>query len=543
MQVQSNSNETVDDDRQYDVFLANVQRRFAVNIDNGKRPLFTTNVAGLFEAYLSALPADRRQYSTCNCCRHFIERFGGLVTIDETGRTDSALWLEDDATDYYAAGVSAMLKLVRKAKVTGVFKASETVWGTASSPKSAKHGGDGNWSHFHLVPPVTARHQSRIQTAYQCAAEKLEDRGQVARALGEYTAEHLDVALKLLKSDTLYRSEKVLGPAEWLAKLHADRASAKGKDARENVLWLAVATAPAGFCHPRSSMIGTLLDDIASGKGYDDVARAFKAKMHPLSYQRPQAAPSAGTIAQAEKLVEQLGIASSLRRRFARIEEVLPFAQWAPKAIETKPASGGVFSHLAPKDKVKPVEMELPATTMTWDKFERTVLADAMTIEVYAPYRGNYTAILTASDPESPPILQWDHAENRNPFSLYVWHGGSTSTQWGLSVSWVNVSAIVDRPAHWTGTGLPNQSHSTIMLLEGARESRDAGLALFPETLKSELHGVRAVIEAHSKAGRLEGMAEGSACGLLFEHSGAWDARLRVTTKDGRREYRIDRND
>lgn len=34
--------------------------------------------------------------------------------------------------------------------------------------------------------------------------------------------------------------------------------------------------------------------------------------MNPLQYQRPQAAPSAGNVAQAERIVEKLGIANSL---------------------------------------------------------------------------------------------------------------------------------------------------------------------------------------------------------------------------------------
>ena len=107
-------------------------------------------------------------------------------------------------------------------------------------------------------------------------------------------------ALKLLKSEALYRSEKVLGQAQWLYDLHRALPSRRNRD---HVLWRAVAAAPAGFCHPRSSMIGTLLEDLAAGMPFDDVSRRFAEKMHPLLYQRPQAAPSAGNIAQAEKIV------------------------------------------------------------------------------------------------------------------------------------------------------------------------------------------------------------------------------------------------
>src|SRR5690606_31045341 len=107
----------------------------------------------------------------------------------------------------------------------------------------------------------------------------------------------------------------------------------------------------------------------------DDVAHSFAAKMHPLQYQRPQAAPTAGAIAAAERLVEQMGIAPALRRRFARLDEIE--ALWRP-AAEPEPAesAGGVFAHLTPKGKIPTRELELPATTMTWEKFQRTVLQD-----------------------------------------------------------------------------------------------------------------------------------------------------------------------
>jgi hypothetical protein len=69
-------------------------------------------------------------------------------------------------------------------------------------------------------------------------------------------------------------------------------------------------------------MIGTLLEDIHVGLPFDDFKAKFAAKMHPLQYQRPQAAPKVGAIAQAEKLVEQLGIVRSLKRRFARLDDL-----------------------------------------------------------------------------------------------------------------------------------------------------------------------------------------------------------------------------
>lgn len=79
-------------------------------------------------------------------------------------------------------------------------------------------------------------------------------------------------------------------------------------------------------------------------------------------------------------------------------------------------------------------------------------------------------------------------------------------------------------------------------MLEGAKDTHCNDSALFPEILKSELHGVRSVIEAHSRTRPLSGAEDASACGLLV--SGHNGARVRVTGEAGTRiEYKIDRWD
>lgn len=522
-----------DEDRDYDKFLERIQVRFWENVDSEKSSLFTTDAAGLFDVYLAELPEANRQYHTCNACRRFIERFGALVTIGEDGRTKSAIWDERDAPLYYLAAVKAMLKIVRKATVTGVFLAKEAEWGTGTT---------GEWHHFAVMPPQWMLHTSRIETPFQAMAQKREDVGAVGRALGEFTREHVKTALTILKSEAMYRAEKVTGPAQFLADIHEAQANAKGSAARKNVLWRAVAKAPAGFCHPRASMVGTLLDDIEAGLTFDEVSKRFAAKMHPLQYQRPQAHPSAGNIAQAEKLLEQMGLAPSLRRRFARAEEIQ--AMWR-HTDSREPEGSGVFGHLAPKGKAVHA-LELPPTAITWDKFSRTVLGEAMQMEVDVPSRGNFTALLTACDPEAPPILQWDREDVRNPVSWYLYAGGSMASQWGLQSGWRKVTALTLKPSMWFDPELfTHHGRGAVAIIDGARDQRDSDLCLFPEILKSELHGVRATIEAHSRSKRLEERELATACGLLLSAgTAAFDTRLRVTSKDGtKRVYKIDRWD
>lgn len=521
-----------DHDHEYDGFLPRLNERFLRSIQGGAAPLFTTSAEGLWAAYLDTFSGpEERQYHTCHACRQFVERFGSLAVIDESGKVAPAIWNEDDAPELYRPAIAAMARKVRRANVTGVFLSSEPVWGTPET---------GVWHHLSVTPPASILFRRATQTAGQAMAEKREDFKTVMQALNEFTQPMIEQALTLLRTDSLYRSEKVLGQAEWLHGLHIARAAGHG-NAKANAVWRAIATAPAGFCHPRSGMIGTLLEDIASGLEFSDVSRRFAAKMHPLAYQRPQAAPSAGAIAAAEKVMQQLGAAGSLRRRFARLDEVR--ALWKPAPETGSPVAAGVFGHLKPKSLQAIPDMKVPPQTMTWDKFQRTVLPTAERIEFKAPSRGSYTSLVTAVFPDAPPILQWDSEEKRNPVSWYFWNGGSTADQFGLVAgSFCRVNAIALKPSMWNG-GHEHQGTGVMFVIDGAKDARIPSACLFPEILKSEFHGVRSVLESYSAGAKMEGAPEQSAAGVMLQGKDAWNAHVRVWSGGRSIDYTLDRWD
>lgn len=518
-------------DAEYRDYLSRVSTRFLENSEG--RPLFATDADGLFAAYLDALSADERQAHQCHACRQFIERFGGLVTIDEQGETRSAIWDVEDAIELYKPATAALLEIVRVAKVTGVFLSSAKTWGQPVT---------GIWHHLSVRPWKVAIYKSRVQTDSQAMAEKREDFKNMSTALDDFTRPVIEQALRLLESEALYRSEKVLGAATWLLDLHSARDS-KSPVRKANILWRAVATAPPGYCHPRSSMIGTLLEDIAAGKDFEEVSRSFAAKMHPLLYQRPQTAPSAGTIAQAEKVVAELKAAGSLARRYARLDEVK--ALWKPKSSPKGKTGEGVFSHLTPKGSPNPSAMQLPPVAMTWEKFHRTILPAAEKIELQTRKEpDHYCVLVTAVDPEAPPILQWDRDEERNPVSWYLWHGGSKPDQFGLpSGVYVDVAAITLQPSMWGSKTFAHQGESVIFVLVGARETRNAGAALFPEILQSEFHGIRSVIEAYSRGAIMQEIEGSHVAGPMLRKGGFWKARVRVTSNGQSAVYDLDRWD
>lgn len=500
-------------------------------------PFFTTDVDPdlLWGSYLKNLPADRRQYYNCACCRRFVQKYGGLVTITADGRTVSVVWGGDEVPPFFAKAVAAMRQLVEAAAVTGVFLSSAAAWGDHVT---------GDWTHLYGCP-AKPRTPSPVVSDEQAMSEKREEYRMLTRALVDYPKALVEQALGILKADALDRSEKTLGVAQWFADLHADLTGRRRSVARDNRVWAAVAATPPGFAHVRTSMIGTLLDDLRAKLPMAEVKAKWDAKMHPLRYLRPQAAPKAGAIEAAEQLVDKLDVTAALRRRYATLADLPPTA-WVRDRRPTLPRAGAstTFAHL--KGTAAEKSLRLPPAVLTWDKFARTVLPDVVEMQLLVPSgSAAFVGLTTAVDPAAVPILQWDGLPDspRNPVAWYLYNGGSPASAWHLTANtWVDVTAACERPPHWYEPAkFARYSRGVVFVLAGCKDRSNNELCLFPETLRAELHGIRAVVEAHSKARKLEGDG-GDASGLLLS-TNTPAVQLMVRTKTDHRRITIDRVD
>ena len=515
----------------YEHLLEMIRQSFTT-VASSKEPLFTTNLENLYDIFLMNLPEDAQQHYDCRACRNFVNRYGGIVAIDEFGNLRPVMWMF--ATDgFFHDAVEAIYKQVKSAKITGVFVTSEKQLGT---PKT------GVWTHMAVETPKDMILRGRLDTAYQVAAKKKEDFKMLLAAVQKYDTKTVETAVNLLRSDSMYRGEKHLGIAEWFLDLK--RATSDNRRLA-NILWKKSATAPDGFCHISSSVFGTLMDDIDEGYDFEVIKRRYNEKMDPLKYQRPQVAPGAGNVKRAEEIVAKLGLANSLKRRFARLDEIQTI--WTPHQNTPTNTSTGVFSGIKTKNNpVKHNDIQASATTMTWEKFYRTVLPMAKKIELHISNgRNSYAAMVTAEDMDAPPIIVWDKEEVRNPISWYQRAGGSTPGQWNLMEnSYVEVTGIALQPNMWQ-TGYEYIGNGVFFLLKNCKDDFNNSAALFPELLRGELREIRSTIEAYSQDNALSGIDEASACGLCLQSSARsnWKCRLRVTTDVGVSLYNLDRWD
>jgi len=525
-------------DAMFTGWLDRIQQRF---VSHNREPLFTTGI-DVSKIYLNHLPPELRQHHNCHACRNFLNRYGSLVVVQPGGYLRPAMWDLQDTPELYAPSIAAIDQTLRMASVTGVFLTREQHWGTRVT---------GKWIHLSVEPPSHRIHGSCVLTPFQGMAEKAEDHKNVMRALHEFPIPTLQQALHLIQSEALYRSEKIAGPLKWLLSLADAVSGAKGIQ-KSNLVWQAVATAPAGFCHPRASMVGSLLEDLLTGMDFAAASERFAHKMRPDRYQRPVAAPKAGNIEKAERLFETLGLAPALRRRFARPDEVAVLL-WKQSDPEPAQEKEGIFACLKAPKPTADDGREAPQTKITWVKFAKNILPIAREISIKTPRaNGPYAALVTAVDPAAPPILQWDSPERRYPVSIYTYTFGSPSHQWNVqSDTWVPVWGITSSPAEWFGEH-DHHGKAVLFLIPGAKDSGRSGLALFPECVRSELHEVRSVIEAFSRANLLEENNDPAAAGLLLGNSNKTSQGYLVRVKTaingvrgatGTAQYHIDRWD
>lgn len=503
-------------------WLHNFQRSFTLR--SAGEVLYRVKVSGeeLWRAYLSSFsdPAER-QYHNCHCCRQFIEQCGNLVTIDGGGKLHSAVWRSVEASGYDRFSAK-LAHLVETSRVDCLAYFDRAIYGTART---------GKWQHMHAsLSPAQRTKCFSTEIALRKEAESRE----LFRMFQEWyqqrsTDELRDGEFWLLYKG-LARADKFVEQASWLHGL---------RYASTNQTWRAIGTKPAAWFHCGGTVLDSLYADIRARKSDAEITANWNAKIAPDAYQRPKAAPAAGTIDRAERLFEELNLARSLERRFARFDEVPKL--WVAQPREAYNKRTGLFANLR-----REAPANMPGSfglfiDMTWEKFASTVLPNADQIELLTPVHGAYGGLLTAVHPDAPPLFAWDRSEARNPLSWYLWHGGSHATDFFLASStFVQVKGITPQP---NMPNYPSLGCGLLFILAGAYDSRQVPSGLFPECLRGELREVRSVIERYSNWTHIPAGREQTAGLFMQAVQRAWDHKLRVTVRGRVLGYNLQRWD
>lgn len=491
MQTQPDSGTTsVVSEANYDALRADMKTRIAESV---KGPLVIANVDAK-RLFLDAMPnAEVRRHYDCSSCKRFLAEWGSLATVNDDGSLSSALFPLGNYGELDGP-VHAVRFAIEQA---GVRTAPKRVT-LAGRPETVDAKRRKTWSHLHagnLAIPLQ-RHEARDRFVM------------FQRGLAEFPAATLEQAHKLLTGGNIRQGERHAEMCAYLLDL-AHKVDGVDKRRGSNLLWRAAVSAPVGYANFRGGALGSLLEDVKADKDFATIQRRFQNVMDPLKYQRQQSV-SEGQLEEAEKRIAELGYAPSLRRRMATLADLQPF--WTPPAPAAEPAKGsGVFGHVKTTDGPGPQKaIAQPAINVTWAKFERDVLPTAKAITVEAPHHGGFYQFTTAAVADSPNIHQWD-----NRVAFYTYNGGASAASFGIASGQQPVVALVRSPHEWGGQPLSNHPKAVFLVIAGCGDTRKGqGCGIFPSNLKSDLHAVRAAIEAYSLQTEFE-PHEGQAAGCL----------------------------
>lgn len=483
-----------------------------------------TSVQGekLFRIYRDNLPENRRQEHNCNCCRRFFKNFGNLVAVAPNGTVTSLFFdaqNDDGCPELYLPSMRRVKQAVERSPINALFATSDCHFGVKEA---------GGFHHFYVPFTLSAPMYRDVAPGAeidQYLAKKKEDHRTLVAFLSEYSTDQLRMAVSFLQSDEAYRAEKVLGNAEFLLVAKQRMMTMAPQWIKLSALWYLVANAPAGWCSPRSNMIGALLSDIKKGLSLEDVKRKFGSKMQPDKYRRTTAAPSEQAIAQANAIFEKSGLSPALERRTAKFDEVQKL--WVPPPVDAPQATAksGPFDRVRQKQD-DTLDYDAPFTTVTWVKFARDLLPKLLRLEIQLSTRIGIPAcfLTTQKIPDAPPLIMWDQPEQRNPFAWYFKQKNLPPVAFGMvlekSTAWVRVDGITLLPHLWAGdTAYPFQK-DVVFMLRGLRDTMPTGNALFSEILPAKHHAYRHVIEAFAKTVPLHDVQDGDANGVTMVGTG-----------------------
>jgi hypothetical protein len=380
-------------------------------------PMFRASIAGqdLWESYLAAFPEGtnpiyrKRTEYDCGCCRQFIKAIGNAVAVIDSQLV--SVWDLTISEPAYQKVADALAALVKSKPITDAFLYYERTAGTDKNfeqivePVSEVK----TWKHFFVnVKPAFVKKRADIPSALSVTRSSHDV---LLRALKEIDLDSIDTVLDLIAQGSLYRGEEHRHAVDKLRALKM-QFDALTDDMKDRYVWTLVAELPASIVHVRSSVIGTLLTDLAEGKPLENAVASFEAKVAPTNYKRPTALITKAMIERAKAQIQELGLTSALERRFAIIDDIsinnVLFADRKPKPVTTS-----VLDELTASAGAKPKNFD-KIEEVPIDKFLADIVPRVDSIEVLLEnkHAGNLVSLIAAADPTAQRLFKWP-----NPFS------------------------------------------------------------------------------------------------------------------------------
>lgn len=449
----------------YDPIVSAVQAQWAQRegaaVYDARIPERMADLADLFNANL---PQEGLGPGVCKTCNDFITTYGALVYHDRQGNAHSALWNPRHAEPRYKGLFEIMSKAVLAMYFTPTVKRHDIdavrtialVYDKDYLPFQAdfhRVGAEERNGFHHLYLDFAAadvnlgEEKSRLTDNFNFIMwfTKVVNRQKLLTYMA--TAMHTHPALQdevklhaavgnmieVMKNwrepnsvqttaDALVREQNLVGFARGNAHLIAD--------ATKQI---------------RGGSAAVFFDGVPNPERLDEMSIArYVDFTSPGKYKRITREFSERQLLQAEKKLEELGMTSVLDRRAVRKEDTLPFI-W--KGISPEKTKLTTLAGLKVKGEKDEHPKEHKTLKMSWGTFLGKYVEQIRELFLVPPSRGQYTGLITASNPEAKEVFFWE-----GHVSAWVYVKGSTPSTWGLTLgNLTRVAGIMKGPEHGKG--------------------------------------------------------------------------------------------
>ncbi len=383
--------------------------------------LYRVNVSKdeLWDTYINSFPQGSnniyrtRTYHDCNCCKSFIRSMGNVVSINN-GKIES-IWDITSPDPNYQVVADSLSEIVKNAKISNVFYSSERSVGTDMTYQE-NDGAVNTWQHFHITIP--AKFCMNGKDIGPRMADMLASHDVLLRSIEELSLESVDIILDLINENNLYRGEehkntltafrKILVEAKKVRRLNTE-------NAMDTYVWSLIGNTPGSVSRIRNTAIGQLLTAISSGMSVDEAVRIFESMVAPANYKRPTAIVTKVMIENAKNKIEELGLTSSLNRRYARMDDIsINNVIFADRSIRPN-MSQNVFDELSSKAVAKRgAKKKKTADTneVTIEDFLNNIIPNITSLEVIMENKhvSNLVSLIAPVDDNAKNMFKWNNA-------------------------------------------------------------------------------------------------------------------------------------
>jgi hypothetical protein len=386
----------------------------------------------LWDTYLNSFPTGsnphyrERTSHDCSCCKQFIRAVGDVVAIIDNKVV--SLWdIVVKNEPEYQAVVDAMSKLIKNAAVkneagelTGAIEPRAIAdyflheERTAGTDKNFEQLTDGvkTWEHFFVNIPA-AYHVPKNSTPSR--ESRLGDlrahRDVFARGLAELAPDAVSAVQDLVNSNSLYKGAEKKPLLDQFAKLQKEYLKLDA-DGKRLFAWQKTKGLHGALAKFRNDVIGTLVEDLTDGVDLEVAVAKFEDKVHGSKYKRPTALVTKSMIANAKAKLEELGLTSALRRRYANVNDItvnnLIYVNRATRKIIEGDVFDDLMSGMGDKlnsrklDKVEEVSIE---------NFIANIVPTASNIEIMLDNNlsNNLVSLIAPEDPTAGNLFKWNN--------------------------------------------------------------------------------------------------------------------------------------